>query len=51
MTLDYDKKASVMELHYMANNAGAYVRWPPRNSNFYPFLEMVIGGDSGSPSF
>jgi hypothetical protein len=51
MTLDYDKKASVMELHYIANNAGAYVRWPSQNSIFYPFLEMVIGGDSGSPSF
>jgi hypothetical protein len=51
MTLDYDKKASVMELHYIASNAGAYIRWPSQNSNFYPFLEMVIGGDSGSPSF
>lgn len=51
MSLDYDKKASIMELHYIADNAGAYVRWPSQNSNFYPFLEMIIGGDSGSPSF
>jgi len=51
MTLDYDKKASIMELHYIPENAGAYIRWFSQNSNFYPFLEMVIGGDSGSPSF
>ena len=51
MTLDYDKKASIMELHYIANNAGAFVRGPSPNSSFYPFLESVVGGDSGSPSF
>jgi hypothetical protein len=51
ISLDYDKKASVMELHYVASDVSTYIRWPSRNSNFYSFLEMIIGGDSGSPSF
>jgi hypothetical protein len=49
--LDYDKKASIKELYYIADNSTAWVRFPRNNSSLYPFAEIIIGGDSGSPSF
>ena len=51
MSLDYDKKASINELYYIADNSTAWIRFSSSGSSFHPFREGIIGGDSGSPSF